>query len=179
MTDKQIQKTDLEVLADSIAPNGFFPNNLDLPLVLFKNAFDVSEIKKGTFIADTFKINRWSNTWKDGIYNFHHFHSNTHEVMGVFKGHGKAEFGGPGKVIHELQTGDVIIIPAGVAHKCISATSDFKCVGAYPFGITYDLRHGISNEYEESVRNTKKALFPDMDPVFGKNGLLFDYWFNL
>src|SRR5437870_8580248 len=34
----------------------------------------------------------------------------------------------------DVQSGDVIVIPAGVAHQKLDASSDFAVVGAYPDG---------------------------------------------
>jgi uncharacterized protein YjlB len=40
--------------------------------------------------------------------------------------------------------GDVLLIPAGVAHKNVGASIDFKCVGAYPGGKEFDINLGKS-----------------------------------
>ena len=45
-----------------------------------------------------------------------------------------------------LSKGDVIVIPAGVAHQNISASDDFGVVGAYPDGREWDLLRGRSGE---------------------------------
>jgi uncharacterized protein YjlB len=39
----------------------------------------------------------------------------------------------------ELTQGDVIILPAGVGHKCLHASNNFLCMGAYPQGKEYDI----------------------------------------
>jgi uncharacterized protein YjlB len=64
-------------------------------------------------------------------YPAHHFHSVTHELYAVFKGHSRLLLGrGPldaakedGDLEVELRTGDCIVLPAGVAHCCMNTTS--------------------------------------------------------
>ena len=67
------------------------------------------------------------NHWiKGGVfkhYPAHHFHSVTHELYAVFKGHSRLLLGrGPlddegGREV-ELRAEDCIVLPAGVAHCC-------------------------------------------------------------
>ena len=57
--------------------------------------------------------------WRYTMYSTSHFHRTTHEVLCIAAGRANLCFGGedsPGKVIAEVNQGDVIIIPAGVAH---------------------------------------------------------------
>ena len=75
----------------------------------------------------------------------------------------------------ELRSGDVVIIPAGVAHKKI-AGENFKCVGAYPQGKDYNIKFGASGEKEESQKEIEKVSLPENDPVFGKGGAIRSYW---
>jgi uncharacterized protein YjlB len=70
----------------------------------------------------------------------------------------------------------VLIIPAGVAHKCLGGSKDFLCVGAYPEGRDYDIRHGSKDELPYALQNIEKVPLPDNDPVFGSEGPLKNYW---
>ena len=73
-------------------------------------------------------------------------------------------------------SGDVIIIPAGVAHKNIDQSPDFKVVGAYPKGQTWDMNYGKSDERPLADERIKKVPLPMHDPVFGKTGPLMRLW---
>ncbi|WP_250123845.1 cupin domain-containing protein [Chroococcidiopsis sp. CCMEE 29] len=65
----------------------------------------------------------------------HHYHSTAHEVLGISRGKAAVRLGGDARgQTFEVRAGDVIIIPAGVAHKNLDSSSDFLVVGAYPLG---------------------------------------------
>jgi uncharacterized protein YjlB len=53
-----------------------------------------------------------------------HYHSNTHECLAVCSGNANVILGGPGGHRLILQQGDVIILPAGVGHKCTKHTGN-------------------------------------------------------
>jgi uncharacterized protein YjlB len=78
----------------------------------------------------------------------------------------------------ELDKGDVIIIPAGVAHKKLSSTDDFTVVGAYSNGSDYDIKYGKAEERPEADETIAKVKNPDSDPVYGNKGHLFECWYN-
>jgi uncharacterized protein YjlB len=61
-----------------IRGNKDFPNN-SLPVLLYKNALMLPHQKnKAAEIAQQiFFRNGWSNSWRNGIYDFHHHRSNT------------------------------------------------------------------------------------------------------
>ena len=58
----------------------------------------------------------------------------------------KFSLGGDGGLTTELGKGDVVVIPAGVAHKNLGSSADFACVGAYPDGRSYDMNYGNEDE---------------------------------
>lgn len=101
----------------------------------------------------------WSNSWRDGVYDWHHYHTTTHEVLGCYEGWAAVRFGGPQGEDHRLRAGDAVVIPAGLAHCRIEASGDFAVVGAYPGGAEPDLKRG-DGEALDLPR-------PDADPVLG------------
>ena len=160
-----------------IPGNKNFPNS-SLPVLLYKNALVLphQKNKAAEITQQVFIRNGWSNSWRNGIYAFHHYHSNTHECMGICLGSAKVMLGGPNGKKVELTQGDVIILPAGVGHRCLHFSKDFLCIGAYPQGKDYDINYGKASELEKALSNIHKISIPRKDPVFGNKGFLRSYW---
>lgn len=157
--------------------NGNIPNN-KLPLLLYRRAFDETGNSGAEWLEKTFKGNNWYNGWRNGIYPYHHYHSNTAEVLGVYSGSAKVLFGGNnGQTVHFSQ-GDIVIIPPGVGHKCLSQSNDFKVVGAYPDGKEPDLFRGEDGERPQADENIAKTPIPTTDPLSGEDGALVRLWIN-
>lgn len=157
--------------------NKNFPNS-ELPVLIYQKALNlpVQKTKAAEIIQKIFARNDWSNSWRNSIYDFHHYHSITHECMGIGEGSATIIMGGPGGRRVNLSQGDVIIIPAGVAHKCLKFSQNFLCVGAYPQGKEFDIKTGTDIEFSQAVENIKKLSIPKDDPVFGQHGFLKSYW---
>ena len=157
--------------------NKTFPNS-SLPLLIYKNACLLGKQKNQSvkLLQTIFNKNNWKNTWSNGIYNFHHYHSNTHECMGIAAGKAWVIFGGTRGKRVSIEKGDIVIIPAGLAHKCSKASEEFLCVGGYPGGAQYDINLGTSEELEKAKSKLKKLPKPALDPVFGKEGFLKTFW---
>jgi uncharacterized protein YjlB len=178
MINKEQRVETNPVIVDiSLRSNKNFPNSI-LPVIIYKNACVLPEQKNKAveIIRQVFLKNSWSNSWKNGIYSFHHYHSITHECMGIASGKAKIILGGPNGKRVELAKGDIIIIPAGVAHKCSSFSKDFLCVGAYPQGKDYDINLGKAAEYKKAIAHIKKLGIPRKDPLYGKQGFLRSFW---
>ncbi len=155
--------------------DGTYPNNI-LPCVLLKRAIiPLNSVEPG-LIENIFHKNDWINSWRNGLYQVHHFHSTAHEALGVYSGWVKAQLGGPGGPIVTIELGDVLIIPAGVAHKNIEQSHDFMVVGAYPLGQIPDMKYGKPGERPGVDKNIQKVGQPDTDPVYGKTGPLVTLW---
>ena len=156
--------------------DGVFPNNPGLPVVIYQRAVELPADDAALTVEQIFKSNRWGNSWRNGIYDYHHYHSTAHEVLGVYQGSVKVQLGGPKGVTAELEKGDVVIIPAGVAHKNLRSSDDFKCVGAYPDGQDYDTKYGKPGERPAADQHIKNVLLPVFDPIYGKDGPLISSW---
>ena len=163
-----------QVIKHILHDDGQFPNS-SLFLLIYKDAIKLEDNDSSVF-KKIFKNNNWTNSWVNGIYDYHHYHSNTHEVLGIYKGQANVQFGGPKGIAENISKGDVVIIPAGVAHKCNSASDDFKCIGAYPEGIDYDLKKGEASERPQADENIHNVKLPDNDPIYGLNGPLILNW---
>jgi uncharacterized protein YjlB len=155
--------------------DGQFPNS-SLFLLIYKSALILPDKDSSSVIKKIFKSNDWKNSWLNGIYNYHHYHSITHEVLGICEGFANVQFGGPHGIAESVYKGDVIIIPAGVAHKCNTSSDDFKCVGAYPDGIDYDIKKGDPSDRPKADENIHKVKLPDTDPVYGFEGPIILNW---
>jgi uncharacterized protein YjlB len=172
--------TNPHILSLNLSKNKFFPNS-ELPVLVYQTAIELPKQKNvaADMIQKIFIKNNWGNSWRNGIYDFHHYHSNTHECLGIASGSAKVILGGPGgrKII--VKQGDVLILPAGVGHKCLSNTKDFLCIGGYPGAKEYDTNLGTAAEFKKAIPRIKKLSIPAKDPVFGKEGFLKAYWKNL
>ncbi len=164
------------VISQILRDNGMFPNNPRLPLLLYKGALLLHPDDEAESILERFSKNNWTNGWKNGIYDYHHYHSNTHEVLGVFCGVAEVQFGGPGGICAEINRGDIVVIPAGVAHMKLTSGGDFLCVGAYPEGCNYDINYGKEGERPGTDENIKNVPLPQNDPLFGKDGPVTQHW---
>jgi uncharacterized protein YjlB len=155
--------------------NGVFPNS-PLPVLLYKSAFLLPGDHAPRIIEEIFEENNWSNSWRNGIFPYHHYHSITHEVVGVYSGHCHVLLGGDKGIQLLLEKGDTLIIPVGIAHRNIGSTENFKCIGAYPGGMDFDINLGKSGERPKTDANIRKVSIPEMDPLYGDQGLLRLYW---
>ena len=164
-----------EALTVELKDDGVFPNSR-LPLLLYRGAVSISEDDPARVFEDLFQQNGWSGSWRNGIYSYHHYHSTAHEVLGIYRGAAKVQLGGDQGVIHELRAGDVMVIPAGVAHKNLGASPDFGVVGAYPERQDWDMNYGKAGERPRADKNIARVALPKRDPVFGENGPLLEKW---
>lgn len=158
--------------------DGVFPNNDKFPLIFYKDVLILSPDAGDKPVINLFSDHNWKNAWTDGIFDYHHYHSISHEVIGIVSGIATVQLGGGSGILLELHRGDVMVIPAGVAHKKITGSDDFECVGAYPDGMDYDIKTGRPGERPVADENIRKVPIPATDPVYGDDGPLLKYWKN-
>jgi uncharacterized protein YjlB len=154
--------------------NGNFPNNSKLPVLLYKNVFGNNVSPE--LIEKTLFENNWRGSWRNGIYSFQHYHSTAHEALGVYSGWAEVQLGGPESEIVRIEKGDLVVLPAGTAHKRINSGDGFAVVGAYPDSQSWDMNYGKTEEVQPAKENISKVSLPENDPVFGKNGKMFEFW---
>ncbi|MDT0643838.1 cupin domain-containing protein [Zunongwangia sp. F363] len=155
--------------------DGTIPNN-KLPLLVYKNAFDKRANEGAAWLEDTFALNNWKNSWRNGVFDYHHYHSISHEVLGVYSGSALLHLGGEKGEKIRVEAGDVIVIPAGVGHKKLESDSDFGIVGAYPNGSDYDINTGREGERPKADKNIAALPIPKNDPLQGEKQGLTKIW---
>jgi len=155
--------------------DGNIPNS-KLPLAVYRNAFSARQNAGASWLEKIFESNNWTNGWRNGIFRFHHYHSTSHEVLGIYAGDALLHLGGEKGEKVQVTAGDIIIIPAGVGHKNIESTKDFAVVGAYPDGMDYDLLRGESAERPQADHNITKVPIPEFDPLLGKHKGISRIW---
>jgi uncharacterized protein YjlB len=161
-----------EPLAFVFEDDGMIPNSR-LPLLVYRAAVPGD----AAGIEAVFAGNRWPPAWRNGVYPFHHFHSTAHEVLGVARGEVSVLFGGPSGQVLTVRAGDVVVVPAGVAHCNQGQSEDLLIVGAYPDnGPDPDLRRGKPGEHAAVVRAVEAVPVPGADPVTGVDGALRRLW---
>jgi len=147
--------------------------NNSLPLLVYRKALPDLAASK---LQKHFAANNWTNSWDNGVYPFHHYHSTSHEVLGIYSGSALLHLGGEKGEKVNVVAGDIIVIPAGVGHKNLGASKDFGVVGAYPDGRDWDLLKGEPGERPKADKNIAALPIPDFDPVLGKNDGLKKIW---
>jgi uncharacterized protein YjlB len=148
--------------------DGYIPNNPSLPLLLYRKAIQFDRrYDPAALIEAIFKANSWGNAWRNGVYDFVHYHSRIHEVLGVARGAAKLRLGGNKGVTMDVSAGDVIVIPAGVGHECLTANGKFLVVGAYPPNGTYNECRGSFQERDKAIVSIRRLSVPKKSPLYG------------
>lgn len=149
-----------------VRDDGTFPGNR-LPALLYKSLLDIPLLFPATHVSRLFEKNGWSNSWDAGIFTFHHYHSISHEVLGVYSGRARVQLGNNDGPVITLAPGDVLVIPAGVAHKNLDGEHDIGVVGAYPDGRDFDMNYGRHGERPKADQHIAGVPIPATDPTGG------------
>lgn len=174
MEDRQQEEG--EVREHYFEDDGRIPNNPELPLLIYPGALGKSE-RSPSRCKELLAENGWGGAWVNGVFSYHHYHSNAHEVLCVVSGEARIIFGGPEGVTFEVEAGDTVVIPAGVGYCNEGSSGDFTVIGAYPRGQEdYDLRTGEEGERPEVLDNIRAVSLPRADPLFGEGEPLLKRW---
>ena len=168
-------KDKIEPLTFVFEDDGLVPNS-PLPLLLYKRAIEVDSADPEREIEQLFSANGWGDMWRNGIYDYPHYHSTAHEALGVAKGHARVRFGGEAGSEFEISAGDVAILPAGTGHQCLSASCDLSVVGAYPPGQDMAIMRPTPDNRARALKAIPKVKLPKADPVMGEDGPLARLW---
>ena len=167
-----------EVLTFLFKDAGGIPNHPHLPTLVCKRAapaLDDAEAVARWFETEWPK-HGWRAAWRWGVYDFPHYHSTAHEVLGVYRGHATIRLGDATGVTVVAEKGDVIILPAGTGHQNVGASADFHVVGGYPNGQSADLLRGKKGERPAADARIARVALPSGDPVSGLKGPLATHW---
>ena len=107
-----VVKAGAKPLTFVFADDGLIPNN-PMPFLVYKGAVDVDNDHPEKTIEGLFGANGWGAMWRNGVYDFAHYHATVHEVLGIARGHARVRFGGDTGEVLEIAAGDVAILPAG------------------------------------------------------------------
>ncbi len=166
---------DIEPLTFVFADDGLVPNN-PMPFLVYKAAIDVANAHPEKTIEGLFGVHGWGEMWRNGVYDFLHYHATVHEALGVARGHARVRFGGDQGREFDIAAGDVAILPAGTGHQCISSSPDFCVVGAYPPGPAMDLVRPGQEAHAKALKTIPQVQVPKTDPVRGADGPLVRLW---
>ena len=156
--------------------DGKIPNS-KFPLLVYRQVFEARGGEGAFWLEQRFAKNNWTNSWRNGVYSFHHFHSTSHEVLGIYSGKALLHLGGEqGKKV-EVRAGDIVIIPAGVGHKNLRS-ENLGVVGAYPNGRSWDLMRGNLGERPKVDQNIAAVPIPNADPLLGEDAGLKVVWID-
>jgi uncharacterized protein YjlB len=145
--------------------DGTIPNN-PLPVLLYGQVCEVAD--QAAWFERQFHRNGWTNNWRDIILPYDHFHSTTHEVLGVAKGTVVLQLGGRKGREVRVRPGDVLVLPAGVGHCALPGEGDYEIVGGYPNGRAWDLLRGSLAERTDALPHIKALPIPATDPFLGR-----------
>jgi uncharacterized protein YjlB len=157
------------------ADDGLTPNN-SLPLLIYKSAIDVGGDEPEAAIEQVFGNNGWGDMWRNGVFDYLHYHATVHEVLGVSRGHAVIRFGGDAGREIGVSGGDVAILPAGTGHQRVIASEDFRVVGAYPPGPSMQVTRATPENHRKALQTIPQVKLPPSDPVYGPNGPLMKLW---
>ncbi|MCX7356425.1 MAG: cupin [Alphaproteobacteria bacterium] len=139
------------------------PNNSRLPLVVYRGAVNLSGASDPAAMFEVlFESNGWGEGWRGGVYDYDHYHSAIHEVLGIARGRVEVRFGGEGG--------------KATGHKRLAASDDLLVVGSYPPTGRFNLRKARKGEREESLREIPRTPAPRNDPVYGRGGAVARLW---
>src|SRR5881409_4021934 len=170
-----VVSADIEPLTFIFEDDGLVPNN-PMPFLVYKAAVDVANDHPEKTIESLFGANGWGAMWRNGVYDFAHYHATVHEVLGIARGHAKVRFGGERGKVLEIAAGDVAILPAGTGHQCISSSDDFSVVGAYPPGPPVEITRATPENHAKALKTIPQVKLPKTDPVMGADGPLVKLW---
>jgi uncharacterized protein YjlB len=147
-----------------LPPSGEIPNNPRLPVLLHRGAVPPGDPAAAEALLAR---NGWPPAWRNGIYDFHHYHPNAHEALAIIRGGVRVRLGGESGVTLDLAAGDVVVLPAGTGHRNLGQSTGLLVVGAYPPGDPPEQCTGRPGELARALHAIPATPDPPCDPVTG------------
>ncbi|GAB1731646.1 hypothetical protein NU195Hw_g4132t1 [Hortaea werneckii] len=179
MPTKLTPLKDLQVLTHQIPSYNLTPNTTlhNKPLLIYRSAFPPPLTNASLIESHLTSVGVVTPQWRYTMYSTSHFHSTSHEVLGIANGRARLCFGheeNEGRVVEEVRKGDVVVVPAGVAHRLMEdLEGGFSMVGSYPKGCNWDMCYGQAGE-EAKIEKIKDLPWFTRDPVYGDSGPVLD-----
>ncbi|KAL4767068.1 hypothetical protein BDW60DRAFT_227067 [Aspergillus nidulans var. acristatus] len=163
-----------------LPPTPYAPNS-QLPVLHYRNVLP-SHPSEET-VTQFLTANQWEKRGTWGHITIRHFHPNSHECYGIFRGSSKLLLGAgagdrAGGFELSVQAGDVIVLPAGIAHSCVESSEDYQYIGVYPQRCPR-WRNEMGNrpiDLRSLREETERVAIPEADPVYGAGGPLLALW---
>lgn len=168
----------VDVLTFRFKDSGSIPNNPLLPVLLYKHAGPpmATPGELAMWFEHEWPKHGWRPAWRWGVYEFPHYHSTAHEILGVYRGRATLRLGHTSGVTVVAAAGDVLVLPAGTAHQNLGGSADFHVVGGYPEGQDADLLRGKAGERPVADQRIANVPLPTGDPLTGQTGALVEHW---
>jgi len=170
-----VVRDNAEPLVIVFEDDGLVPNN-SLPFLVYQGAVKFDSEQPEETIEHLFEAHGWGGTWRNGVYDFLHYHATVHEVLGVARGSARVRFGGDHGEVLEIKAGDVAVLPAGTGHQCIEASRDFCVIGAYPPDSKMEITRATPENHAKALKTIPEVAMPPADPVTGRHGALMRLW---
>lgn len=154
--------------------DGQIPNSR-FPVLVYRNAFPARGAAGAAWLEQLFAGHDWTNSWRNGVYAYHHYHSTSHEVLGIYAGSARLQLGGEQGQPIQVQAGDILVLPAGTGHKNLGS-ENLSVVGAYPEGRRWDVNRGLPGERPQADQHIAALPIPATDPLLGPTQGLPTLW---
>jgi len=105
------------------------PNNEHLPVLLYRNVMHSQGDDAAAQFEQIFERNGWPAQWRNGVYDFHHYHSTAHEGARLRGRLSAADAGGPNGHEVTVHAGDIAVLPTGTGHCRLEESAEFLVVG--------------------------------------------------
>lgn len=157
------------------ADDGLIPNSR-LPVLLYRQV-PLDGADRAAALERLFTDHDWPPQWRYGVYDYHHYHPNAHEVLGVARGQATLRLGGERGQDVTVAAGDVVVLPAGTGHRSLESSKDFLVVGAYPPGQEdFITQRADPAAHARALQLIAQVPLPTTDPVTGRDGALPELW---